>query len=57
VAFGPSVASKNDYRLQQDSPAVGKGGVLPKELFDPLRPAGDAKPGRVVFPLTGDGTP
>ena len=42
VAFDLAVGARNDYRLQKDSPAVGKGVVLPKELTDPHRPTSGA---------------
>ena len=44
-------AAKNDYRLQPGSPATGKGIVLPKDLFDPQRPATDARPDIGAVPL------
>ena len=53
-AFGPSVAAKNDYRLQPNSPATGKGVVLPKDLFDPQRPANDARPDIGAISLGGE---
>jgi hypothetical protein len=48
----PSAA--NDYRLAKDSPAIGKGVVLPKELTDPLRPAGGARPDIGAFPAASE---
>jgi hypothetical protein len=51
VAFDPKPAAKNDYRLQKDSPAVGKGVVLPANMPDPGRPAGGAAPDIGALPL------
>lgn len=51
VTFESAAAAKNDYRLRKDSPAVGKGVVLPKELTDPQRPADGARPDIGAFPL------
>jgi len=34
----------NDYRLQEGSPAIGAGVVLPEEYVDPLRPKKGARP-------------
>lgn len=51
VAFDVAATAKNDYRLQKDSPAVGKGVALPMELPDPLRPAHSAAPDIGAFPL------
>jgi hypothetical protein len=51
VAFEVAVSARNDYRLQKDSPAAGKGVVLPKELTDPLRPAAGARPDIGAIPL------
>src|SRR5262249_7365874 len=39
LGFDLAVSARNDYRLSKDSPAVGKGLTLPKELSDPLRNA------------------
>jgi hypothetical protein len=47
-------AGKADYRLRKDSPAVGKGVVLPKEWDDPLRPRGGARPDLGAVPLGGE---
>lgn len=44
AAFGASPQAVNDYRLQPDSPAIGKGIVLPAELEDPLRPKDGTRP-------------
>lgn len=54
AAFALAVPAKNDYRLKPDSPAIGKGIVLPKEFVDPLRPAGDVRPDIGAFPLGAD---
>jgi hypothetical protein len=53
-AFDPSATAKNDYRLRKESPAVGKGILLPKELADLLRPANEARPDIGAFPLGAD---
>lgn len=50
-AFAPTPAARNDYRLKKDSPAIGKGVVLPKELVDELRPNAGARPDIGAFPL------
>lgn len=55
MAFELAAAAKNDYRLRKDSPAVGKGVALPKELTDPQRPADGARPDVGAFPLGIDG--
>jgi len=44
VSFSLDPTIAIDYRLKADSPAVGKGVVLPKNLPDPLRPIGSARP-------------
>lgn len=44
AAFDRDPRVANDYRLQQSSPAIGKGIPLPKELRDPLRPTDDSRP-------------
>ncbi len=51
LAFDPSASAKNDYRLKKDSPALGKGVVLPKELADPQRPPAGARPDIGALPL------
>jgi hypothetical protein len=51
LAFDSAPAAKNDYRLKKDSPAVGKGVVLPKDLPDPQRPAEGTRPDIGAFPL------
>jgi hypothetical protein len=51
MAFEASPSAPNDYRLQKDSPALGKGVVLPKELADPLRPADGTRPDIGALPL------
>lgn len=50
-AFDAAPSAKNDYRLAKDSPALGKGVVLPKELADPQRPANDSRPDIGALPL------
>jgi hypothetical protein len=52
MEFDMGPIAKNDYRLRKDSPAVGKGVALPKELTDPLRPADGARPDIGAFPLS-----
>jgi hypothetical protein len=54
VSFAPDPAARNDYRLHKDSPAAGKGVVLPKEWEDPLRPAASGKPDIGALPLGGE---
>jgi len=44
VAFDLGVSAKNDYRLNPESPAIGKGVALPEDLVDPLRPPNRARP-------------
>jgi hypothetical protein len=51
VQFEAAPEGKADYRLRKDSPAVGKGVVLPKEWDDPLRPRGGARPDIRALPL------
>lgn len=51
MAFELSPAGKNDYRLQKDSPAVGKGVLLPAEWEDPLRQKGGGRPDMGAIPL------
>ena len=34
----------NDYRLADTSTLIGQGVVLPATLYEPLRPAADARP-------------
>jgi hypothetical protein len=51
VAFGAAAEAVNDYHLQPDSPAVGKGIVLPAELEDPFRPKDSARPDIGALPL------
>ena len=50
TAFEAAAPAKNDYRLRKDSPAIGKGVVLPKDLTDPQRPD-SARPDIGAFPL------
>lgn len=51
LKFGPAVSDADDYRLAKDSPAVGKGIVLPKEWADPYRPKDGARPDIGAFPM------
>ena len=51
VKFDPTPASSNDYRLQKDSPAIGKGLPLPEDWEDPLRPADGGKPDIGALPV------
>jgi hypothetical protein len=51
LAFDLAPAAKNDYRLSKGSPAVSKGIILPRELADPWRPAGDTRPDIGALPL------
>lgn len=43
-----------DYRLQEDSPAIGTGIVLPDELEDPLRPKDGTRPDIGALPRGAD---
>ncbi len=54
TAFDTAVSAGNDYRVKADSPARGKGVVLPQELPDPQRPSGGAKPDIGAIPSTAD---
>jgi hypothetical protein len=51
LTFDLAVTAKNDYRLRKDSPAAGKGVLLPREFTDPQRPGGDTRPDIGAFPL------
>jgi hypothetical protein len=51
LAFDLAATAPNDYRLQKDSPALGKGVALPKEYADPHRPAAAARPDIGALPL------
>ncbi len=44
VAFDLDPSAGNDYRPRADSPAVGKGSVLPDDMIDSERPANGAHP-------------
>ena len=44
VKFDRDANAVCDYRLQENSPAIGAGIVLPDELEDPLRPKDGARP-------------
>jgi hypothetical protein len=54
VSFSAEAKARNDYRLQQDSPAIGSGIILPSELDDPLRPKSGANPDIGAMPFGGD---
>ncbi len=54
VLFETTGAARADYRLRPDSPAAGRGVVLPKEWADPLRPRGDARPDIGALPRGSD---
>lgn len=54
VGFDRAPAAKNDYRLKPSSVAIGKGVVLPKDLFDPHRPANETRPDIGAIPNGGD---
>ena len=56
VNFDSAPSVPNDYRLQSDSPALGKGVVLPAQFNDPLRPKDDARPDIGAIP-TGSEAP
>lgn len=51
MAFDLAPSAKNDYRLKPDSPATGKGVVLPMELPDVLRPKDGARPDIGALPV------
>ena len=53
VKFTADLTSVNDYRLQPDSPAVGRGVELPKEWPDPLRTK-EGKPDVGALPAGGE---
>lgn len=55
VQFGMEADALADYRLAKDSPATGKGIVLPKDLLDPLRPDGAKPPDIGALPLGSEG--
>lgn len=54
ASFNLDPAVPVDYRLQSDSPALGRGVVLPKEFPDPLRPPGDARPDIGAIPFSAE---
>ena len=54
IAFSADPGTENDYRLQKDSPAAGRGVVLPKEWNDPLRPSDDSRPDIGAIPRGGE---
>jgi hypothetical protein len=49
--FSLDPASQSDFRLAKDSPAIGKGIVLPAELEDPLRPSDGSRPDIGALPV------
>lgn len=51
ASFDRDPAAHADFRLQKDSPAIGKGVPLPAEWSDPLRPANGAAPDIGALPL------
>jgi len=51
AAFDSTASAKNDYSLLKESPATGKGIVLPSELVDPLRPTNGGRPDIGALPL------
>jgi len=51
AAFRAEPGAANDYRLRQDSPAVGAGVALPEVLPDEFRPTGDTRPDIGPLPL------
>jgi hypothetical protein len=51
MLFDAAETARNDYRLKKDSPASGKGVVLPKELPDMLRPEKQARPDIGALPV------
>src|SRR5205085_5990334 len=44
AAFDAAPDARNEYRLADGSPAIGKGVMLPAEWPDPFRPADGARP-------------
>jgi hypothetical protein len=54
MQFGVEATTPADYRLQKDSPARGKGVVLPAALEDPLRPKDGARPDLGALPFGSD---
>src|SRR5262249_19866183 len=51
VAFDASATARRDYPLKKDSPAIGKGVVLPKDLPDVLQPKKGARPDIGALPV------
>lgn len=51
LAFDRAASAPADFRLQPDSPAIGKGVVLPAEWPDPLRPSNGARPDIGALPV------
>ncbi len=54
VAVSADPMAVNDYRLQPDSPTIGKGVPLPEEYMDPLRPKDDVRPDIGALPSGAD---
>ncbi|MGE0609689.1 MAG: hypothetical protein AB7O62_21545 [Pirellulales bacterium] len=54
ISFGLEPTAPADYRLQKESPAVGRGIVLPAALEDPARPAEAARPDIGALPAQSD---
>jgi len=54
VNVGWDRTAVNDYRLRENSPAVRRGLVLPKEYEDPLRPKDGERPDIGAVPLGGE---
>jgi hypothetical protein len=54
TTFDRAPAAKNDYRLQPNNLALGKGVLLPNDLVDPQRPANEARPDIGAIPLGGE---
>lgn len=50
-AFSLDVNTLNNYGLRKDSPAIGKGVLLPKEWEDPLRPKNGSAPDIGALPV------
>ncbi len=51
VKFDPAEDAANEYGLRKDSPARGRGVILPSAWEDPLRPADGSRPDIGALPV------